>query len=494
MIISGKNISSYIIKKLLCNPGCIAISHDDINYSSDELIKRVGSYASLLVSKNLVNGKCIAIIAPKSFDTIALVLAILKVGATYFSLNSNEPFEKLKAVIGNVGVGAIYVDNSNFPVDQLDIETVVTKRDVIDASAQNVLLKEYQYDIATIINTSGTTSFSGKSIAITHENIFYFSYWASQLTELGERDKVLNTAPLNFDLSFFDIFSSLIAGATVYIGSSMLPHFPADITNCMVKNKITTWYTVPSYLAYWLKHGDINRADLSNLKSIIFAGEAMPVEVLQDLSQLLLHVNFYNFFGPTETNVCCYLKVNHDDITSWTSTPIGWPVPHCKVRLTKGGELLVKSKTLAKGYYVNKKLISLSDSDGWYHTGDLCKLDVKNGIFYFLGRVDRLFKSYGFLINPEAIEVCANQYSGILGSACFSVLDENDQQVPVLILATNSSFELKGFKRYLKDKICRQQFPREIVVVDDIPLMQNGKRNFSKLKTKYKRIRLNEKC
>ena len=130
--------------------------------------------------------------------------------------------------------------------------------------------------------------------------------------KITSEDNLSNHAPLHFDLSVFDIYNGIEAGATVYLVTEDIALFPTTLANFIESKGITVWYSVPSALVLLLLHANLQREKLAKLRIILFAGEVFPMKYLRQLVELLPAVEFYNLYGPTETNVCTYYKVEPD--------------------------------------------------------------------------------------------------------------------------------------------------------------------------------------
>ena len=99
--------------------------------------------------------------------------------------------------------------------------------------------------------------------------------------------------------------------------------FPSKLADFIETQRITVWYSVPSALTLLLLHADLKAEKLTRLRTILFAGEVFPMKYLQQLAELLPHVDLYNLYGPTETNVCTYYKVERERLAGMDKLPIG---------------------------------------------------------------------------------------------------------------------------------------------------------------------------
>jgi non-ribosomal peptide synthetase component F len=133
--------------------------------------------------------------------------------------------------------------------------------------------------MATILYTSGSTG-NPKGVAISHQALLNFSSWTQTTFKLNQQERIASLAPFHFDLSIFDLFSSLASGATVYFLPARLSLSPSRLTAWLSKYKITTWYTVPSLLSFIALKGALQTTDLSHLKRLLFAGEVFPSQHL----------------------------------------------------------------------------------------------------------------------------------------------------------------------------------------------------------------------
>jgi acyl-coenzyme A synthetase/AMP-(fatty) acid ligase len=158
---------------------------------------------------------------------------------------------------------------------------------------------------------------------------------------------------------------------------------------------------------------------------VIFAGEVMPKPVLQDLARALPHARLTNLYGPTETNVCTYYRVEAADLDDPGPLPIGEAIADTRLWILDEdgtpqngegpGELLVAGPTVTTGYFgdadlTGRKLIPAPDGHGIaYRTGDIVSRRP-DGVLLFHGRADRMLKCRGYRIEPGEIEVVLGRH------------------------------------------------------------------------------------
>src|SRR5690606_26008199 len=143
-----------------------------------------------------------------------------------------------------------------------------------------------------------------KGVMLSHRNALAFVEWAANAIELGAADRVASVAPFHFDLSVFDIWSSLSRGASVVVVDEVSVVNGRRMLDLIHDRAISVWYSVPSALVLMLEAGGLAERGAPSLRAVYFAGEVFPIRQLRRTMAALPGALFWNLFGPTETNVC----------------------------------------------------------------------------------------------------------------------------------------------------------------------------------------------
>ncbi|MGR9074416.1 MAG: AMP-binding protein, partial [Gammaproteobacteria bacterium] len=341
--------------------------------------------------------------------------------------------------------------------------------------------------LGAILYTSGSTG-SPKGVALSHGAMLNFADWAARTFGISSGDRIASLAPLHFDLSVFDLFSSLNAGATVYFVPPQLTLSPVRLTAWLSEHDITAWYTVPSLLSFIAFKGALDATPLPALKTLLFAGEVFPTQHLIRLCELLPATELFNLYGPTETNVCCYWPVDRSRLNPAEPIPIG--VPACESRLkidAETGELWVKSKNNFTGYWQKGRLERAPSADGWHPTGDRVSRNDQ-GEFLYHGRLDRMLKCSGYRVEPAEIEAALRRLPGVENCAVVGLPDPVGGQRPAAAVVLKSGFELAESLKPLRQLLPGYMQPGRILAMDTLPLLSNGKTDYQALEKAFKNL------
>lgn len=475
------NVITAFLEQCERTPKHIAFSQDDrqISYQQfEQLTKKVAGY---LTGSN----QCIAIAMDRGIDAAIAIYGILRSGNSYLPLDINNPANRLNFIIADaqpvyiIGIGPC-PDNIN--IDSLETQWI-DLRDLLisDFSYRPVQIKTDA--IAAILYTSGSTG-TPKGVALSHKAITNFATWAGTTFNISQSDHIASLAPFHFDLSIFDLFTSLSCGATVSFIPNRLTLSPSKLTQWLCDNKITTWYTVPSLLSFIALKGSLESRSLNDLKQILFAGEVFPTPQLIKLAALLPNVNLYNLYGPTETNVCCYWPVITKQLQADKSIPIG--IPACNAVLTidkTTNELLVESDNNFSGYWQNGKLNTVTFKPQGYATGDKVSINAKHEYCYH-GRLDRMLKCSGYRVEPAEIESIINQLEGIETSVVIGLKDITSGQRPAAAVVIKKGHTLTTIIKPLRQKLPAYMFPCKFTELSAIPLLSNGKVDYLSIEKK----------
>jgi amino acid adenylation domain-containing protein len=507
---------AYILQQLLTksaknHPEKPAVWARGKSISYRELDERSNQLAHLLRQRGVQKGDRVGLFFPKCVESIVSMLAVLKAGGVYVPLDPQAPSDRIGYIIGNCGI-RILITNSERRA-ALAEETLGTLECCVlldgEANGGDLIawsqLADYpaahapvvtlvETDLAYILYTSGSTG-RPKGVMLTHQNALTFVEWCAEEFQVRSEDRLSNHAPLHFDLSVFDVYNTLDAGATVYLITEDLALFPTSLANFIESQQITIWYSVPSALMLLLLHGRLTPEKLKSLRVILFAGEVFPMKYLRQLAEVSRTSDLYNLYGPTETNVCTYYKVERERLATLEKLPIGIACANTETfsvtpegRLAakgEAGELYVRGPSVTYGYWADpektKKMcvpnhFQENFEEKMYRTGDIVTVG-EDGNYYFQGRRDSMIKSRGYRIELGEIESALLSHPGVREAAVLAVPDEVIGNRIRAIVAPHipGSLGVLELQQYCASRVPKYMIPELVDLYDELPKTSTGK-------------------
>ncbi|MCK4840948.1 MAG: AMP-binding protein [Methylococcales bacterium] len=432
------------------------------------------------ISHCLLSCQRVAIALDRGTDAAISILAILNTNACYIPLDLKNPDSRLSFIVNDADVQRVigkgncptWLNNSNLWLDinQLAAESPETPKSISIETES----------LAAILYTSGSTG-NPKGVALSHRAMLNFSNWAADTFNISHKDQIASLAPFHFDLSVFDLFSSLNRGATVNFVPANLTLSPSRLTAWLSDQKISVFYTVPSLLSFIALKGSLATTSLPHLKTILFAGEVFPTAQLITLCNLLPEVNFFNLYGPTETNVCCYWPVDRAQLQADKAIPIGIPACDSVLQIDENtDELKVQGNNNLSGYWQQGQLISALSSDQFYLTGDKVSLNER-GEYCYHGRLDRMLKCSGYRVEPAEIEQVILQCVEVESCVVIGIKDKTSGQRPAAAVVLKAESTLNDIIKPIRQKLPAYMQPCKFIVLDSLPYLANGKTDYLSL-------------
>lgn len=476
-----------------------------------ELEECSNQLAHLLRLRGVEKGDRVGLLFPKCVESIVSMLGVLKAGGVYVPLDPQAPADRVSYIIANCGIRILITNAERRAMLGHKALSTIEHSILVDGTDNDrdaiawTQLAEFpathapavstvETDLAYILYTSGSTGHP-KGVMITHRNALTFVEWCAEEFRVRSDDRLSNHAPLHFDLSVFDIYNALKAGATVYLVTEDLAPFPTSLAEFIEKQEITIWYSVPSALTLLLLHGRLTPEQLKSLRIILFAGEAFPIKYARKLAEFSRTSDLYNLYGPTETNVCTYYKVERERLATLEKLPIGIACANTECfavtpegQIAKPGELAelyVRGPSVTCGYWADpeesKKVVVPNDSQGnfdqkIYRTGDLVTVG-EDGNYYFQGRRDSMIKSRGYRIELDEIESALLSHPGVREACVLPVPDEiiGNRIRAIVTLHIAGSLGTLELQQYCAARLPRYMVPELIDLCGELPKTSTGK-------------------
>jgi amino acid adenylation domain-containing protein len=438
------------------DPAGWRITYHQLNSQADAL-------AGYLVARGVEHGDRVGVVLPKSVAAVVSLFGIMKAGAAYVPVDYTAPAERGKQILSDCQVKAVVVDERcRAMVPESCVVTVVPGSVAADGAGPPAIPRHLG-DLAYILYTSGSTGIP-KGVMLTHENAVSFVDWCSTVFTPGETDRFSSHAPFHFDLSILDIYVAIKHGATLFLISEDLGKNPKELAKFIAASRLTVWYSTPSILTLLSQFGGLESHDATSLRLVLFAGEVFPVKHLRAVQKCWPHPEYYNLYGPTETNVCTFARIPQqvpDDRE--TPYPIGFACSHCAPLVMDGdgqpvadggeGLLYISGPSVFQGYWnrpeINSTVFLTYDRQRWYNTGDVVRWVPTEGYIY-VGRRDRMVKRRGYRIELGEIERALYLHTRVREAAVISTSDQDGGVRIIACLSCHdgqnpSIVEMKGF-------------------------------------------------
>ncbi len=522
----GYLIQSYLEWYARETPAHPALLFQGESLAYADLDRLANQLANALISNGIEQQQKVGIYIHKGLELGVAIYGILKAGCVFVPLDPFMPEERLQIIMDDCDIRhlitsdvlaakldtlqhqkslCVYgpgVENRSGFGKEIGKENQTNfKRKVIswDQIRQQPVhrpnLDIINLDMAYIMYTSGSTG-TPKGMIHTHQGSINYARWGKEHVGLTAKDRVASHAPLHFDLSIFDFFSTVQAGATVVPIAEPVTKMPASWTNTIDSEQISVVFTVPYTLITMLEQGAIDQRNLSSLRWIMFGGEPMPPRQLRQLMDRLKQVQFTNVYGPAEAPSCtCYDIPAEFSGQENESIPIGKVSRNSQMLIIdehnqpcdieQPGELCIRSATLTLGYHnrpdLNAKAFLELPGPGtfpdvYYRTGDRV-VQQSNDLLMFLGRTDRMVKTRGNRVELDEIEAALTSHPDVFEAAAFTVPDDHGSN-KIILAATvkpDADLSVSGAQAHLRKKIPSYAIPQQIEMVASLPHTSTGK-------------------
>ena len=342
-------------------------------------------------------------------------------------------------------------------------------------------------DVVLQLYTSGTTG-NPKGALMTHEYVMNVGK-----TWYACEEDVFSMRPGEEHLNYLPIFhnSGAISGHYAPFsrgcGIVILPDLDLDLViDYLDKRSIPQVSGPPTMLQMFLSHPRANSVDFTKIRYVVYGGAPMPIPLRDRLVELFGGCRFAQGYGATEALSIATLSPEDHEIESERLKSVGRAMAGVEIKIVDPhgaevpagdvGEIVVRSPTMALGYWNLPEATAKAFQDGWYFTGDGGYLD-EDGYLFLKERIKDMIISGGENIYPGEVENVLYAHPSVDSAAVVGVADEKWGEVPLafIVVKDGQSFDPEGLNSYLALRLAKYKQPKFYELIDEMPVNQSGK-------------------
>ncbi|MBW1673744.1 MAG: AMP-binding protein [Deltaproteobacteria bacterium] len=514
-ITPGVTLGEYLERTVERFPDRRAFVLRERTVSWKELGQIVDRLALALIDLGISHGDKVAVLFPNRPEFIYATLTLAKLGVVHIPISERLREREIRFILDRTeAVGIIMVDEFwNFSFSDLlseikddlpNLRHVIVSgkkkhphetllQDLINKDWEEVYPDDYYHrvylnehtvepdDLLEIVFTSGTTG-DPKGVMHTHNTRCRSALGTINGTRLTYEDTYLIMVPLSHTTALVNAFyASVISGSC---GLLLETWNVEEAFKEIERNRATIPIGVPTMPIMMLQHPDMNKYDLSSLRTMALAGAPLPVEVAH---QIIEKMGCYmtSAYGMTETAISNITSL--DDPVEIVCSTVGKPQPGMEhkvvdkkgriVPIGQEGDACARGQNVCVGYFKDpKRTADVIDDRGWIHSGDLAKMD-EHGNLIIVGRIKDVIVRGGENISPTEIEDILYTYDKIEQVAVVGIPNDRlgEGTCACIIPKKGKTFTYDEMKANFKDKVARFKIPDRIEFMDEFPTTPSGK-------------------
>ncbi|MCT4582114.1 MAG: AMP-binding protein [Flavobacteriales bacterium] len=434
-------------------------------------------------------GTPVIIYGHKSANMLVAIYALMKLKITYIPVDVIYPLERIEKIKTTVDSQLIInTTEETLAIDGINQISLLKTNIKTSKLVNETLIKEEQSDpVVYIIFTSGSTG-EPKGVQISSEAVQSFVRWMGGTDfNFSTKDTFINTALLSFDLSVFEVMTFAHLGATIMLNSSAQGANPSVLMERIEQYNGSIWVSTPSFALTYARIKDTKR--FQSITTFLFCGEVLPNALVKKLFSNYSFARVINTYGPTEATVATtVVEITPEILEEQDPLPVGKVKEETEI-LIEDKEIIIVGPNVSIGYVNNKALndqkFRMINHQRAFKTGDQGYLE--NGYLYFYGRNDDLVKLHGYRIELNEITGAFNNLDYVVYAETLPLKRKGiTKKIASFIqLEEEGSYSVEQLKAELSKTLPHYMIPGDVILVDKIPLNQNGKVDKKELLSLY---------
>jgi fatty-acyl-CoA synthase len=470
-----------------------------VRYTYAQLNQRANRAANFLQTKfGLQKGDRVSILAHNSIAYVDLLFGSGKIGAIFTPLNWRLTSRELNYIVNDCQpkvliVGPEFVSVFREMRDQINVKHVIGLEGAAISGAKmyeelldQASAEEPKYppieadDPYCILYTSGTTG-NPKGAVLPHRQILWNAINTVISWGLSEKDISPILTPMFHSGGLFVFLVPLFyAGGRIVMARAFDPEASLKL---IADEECTVILGVPTLFQLWMNLAKFEEVDLSHVHFFISGGAPCPPSLIEAWHKIK-GVTLRQGYGLTEVGVNCFSMTDEDALRKPGS--VGKPIFHSEMRLVDiegndvrpgaTGELLVKGPHTCLGYWSNPMATAESLRDGWFHTGDMARVD-EEGYFYIVGRFKDMIISGGENVYAAEVEAVFREHPAVADAALIGQPDDQWGEVGLMIVACkpNQKVAAEELLKLCSGRLAKYKIPKRIEFIEALPYSAYGK-------------------
>ncbi|MDJ1133700.1 amino acid adenylation domain-containing protein [Streptomyces iconiensis] len=475
-------------------PGHPAVIAADGALDYATLAGRAAHLAGRLRATGVRPGDLVAVATSQGWEQVVAVLGALTADAAYVPVDPGWPPNRLRYVLQDTGAAAVLTSarlrETLAPLTGAPVLTVDPPEAGPAPAAAPSETTRRPDDLAYVIYTSGSTG-RPKGAMLDHGGPL------NTLTEINRRfgvtsdDVLLGISSLCFDLSVYDVFGALDAGATLVLPEPGPPD-PASWARTVQEHGVTVWNSVPALMQLFVEEAEGAGLRFPTLRTVLLSGDWIPVGLPDRIRAIAPGARVVSLGGATEASIwsICH-PVDHTD-PGWVSVPYGKPLANQSWYILDelgrevpdwvAGQLFIGGAGVALGYLGDPEKTASAfvahpvTGERLYRTGDLGRR-LPGGEIEFLGRLDFQVKIQGFRVEPGEVEHALLDLPDVGQAAVVARRTDSGRQLAAFVTAREGAPPPvpAAVQAALGEQLAGYMVPSHLTVLDRLPLTSNGK-------------------
>ncbi|MHB1571950.1 MAG: long-chain-fatty-acid--CoA ligase [Solirubrobacteraceae bacterium] len=483
------NLAQFLTESAERDGDRVAVRLDDSALTYSLLDGASAHFAGLLAAHGMGPGDRVGLMLPNVPHFPVCYYGILRAGGIVVPMNVLLKQREVAYYLNDAGARLLFAwhgfaQDALAGAEQAGAECVLVEPGEFEpllgqTAPRNEVQPSEDDDTAVLLYTSGTTG-QPKGAELTHANLSRNAASAARLFSIGSDAVTLGALPL-----FHSFGQTCGMNATIGAGGTLtlLPRFdPGKALEVIQRDRVNVFLGVPTMYAAMLHHPDRERFDVSTLRHCGSGGAAMPVELLRAFDAAF-GCKILEGYGLSETSPVA--SFNHADRERKPGS-IGTPIEGVEMRivdddgheLAQGeiGEIVIRGYNVMKGYWRRPEETAEAIVDGWFHTGDLARVD-EDGYFFIVDRKKDMIIRGGYNIYPREVEEVLYEHPAVREAAVIGIPDaELGEEVGAAVaLKEGCTATPDELREHVRAQLAAYKYPRYVWLVDDLPKGPTGK-------------------